>query len=281
MDVDNVQSEFRVILEKPVSEFMTEKVITIGSDASFIDAVRKMIGSNVAGLVVADNSRPIGMFTEQDILAKAPLNMTEARQLAVRHLMGKQLVSVRPDDNLYYAIDLMMENRVRKVPVVMGNSLKGIITQTDVVNALDVFGGHSEEAFAQAGRVCDVMTDTLVTAKADDTLEYMRQSMAEHDVGSVLIVNGQKLIGIFTEHDFAKLMANPFEGIAHVEAGKVMSSPVEMIPHDMNVFAANQLMFDRKFRRFPVLKGNNLAGIVTQSDLAKAMFRFLKLKIRT
>jgi CBS domain-containing protein len=116
-------------------------------------------------------------------------------------------------------------------------------------------------------RIRDVMTQGVVTADADDSLRSVGELMRDRNVGSVVICEHGRPIGVVTDRDLA--LAVVADGIdADGDAGGHASRPLVTGEVDMDIEEAVALMIQHHIRRLPVTDGEELAGIVTIDDLA-------------
>ena len=116
-------------------------------------------------------------------------------------------------------------------------------------------------------RIRDVMTQGVVTADADDSLRSVGELMRDRNVGSVVICEHGRPIGMVTDRDLA--LAVVADGIdADGDAGGHASRPLVTGEVDMDIEEAVALMIQHHIRRLPVTDGEELAGIVTIDDLA-------------
>src|SRR3954453_10970752 len=104
------------------------------------------------------------------------------------------------------------------------------------------------------------MSVRLVTVTPDDTVSHAIARMNDAGVGSVVVCDGPRLAGIFTERDVLRLAADGV-GFADRRVGDVMTRSVLTIGADDDVLAAAQLMSERKIRHLPVVEGENVIGI--------------------
>jgi CBS domain-containing protein len=109
------------------------------------------------------------------------------------------------------------------------------------------------------------MSVRLVTVTPDDSVSDAIARMNEGGVGSVVVCDGPRLAGIFTERDVLKLAATG-EGFAGRRMGDVMTSRVLTIAADDDVLAAAQLMSERRIRHLPVVEGENVIGMLGIRD---------------
>lgn len=111
------------------------------------------------------------------------------------------------------------------------------------------------------------MTQATVSDAADDTLAEASAKMWRQQTGSLLIMDGQKLIGIVTERDVLRTVGEGQDPKA-VSLRDVMTSDVVTVASDLSVREAAQIMFDKWFRHLPVVDaGGSVVGIVSLRDL--------------
>ncbi len=117
--------------------------------------------------------------------------------------------------------------------------------------------------------VRDVMTQDVVTASPEMTAAQAGKKMVEHKVGSVIIVEGGKPVGIVTESDMvAKVIFNNLKP-SSIKLEQLMSKPLLTIKSSDDVNDAVLKMAQRKIRRLPVVEGegDTLVGIITDTDV--------------
>ena len=111
------------------------------------------------------------------------------------------------------------------------------------------------------------MTQGVVTADAGDSLHEVGRLMRDRNVGSVVICESERAVGVITDRDLA--LAVVADGIEpSEEAGVHASRPLVTGDVDMEIEEAVALMVQHRIRRLPVTEDEELAGIVTIDDLA-------------
>jgi CBS domain-containing protein len=113
----------------------------------------------------------------------------------------------------------------------------------------------------------------VVTASPNDSLASVARSMAEHNVGAVIITENHRPVGIVTDRDLA--LALGARGTSpQTPVVRVMTTPVETINQDEGVFAATEAMRTSRARRLPVVDDDGLlVGLVTLDDLLRLLSR--------
>jgi signal-transduction protein with cAMP-binding, CBS, and nucleotidyltransferase domain len=115
----------------------------------------------------------------------------------------------------------------------------------------------------KTGHVVAVPTEAPV-------LEVIRL-MAEHHIGSVLVMQGDTLVGIATERDYARKVILQGRSSSDTPVGQIMSSPVVSVtPHD-TAQTCMQMMTNRRIRHLPVLVDGRVIGMISIGDLVKAV----------
>jgi CBS domain-containing protein len=116
-------------------------------------------------------------------------------------------------------------------------------------------------------RISEVMTQDVVTAEVDDSLHRVGELMRDRNVGSVVVCDGGRAVGVITDRDLA--LAVVADGIDTADsAGEHASRPLVTGEVEMDIEEAVALMVQHRIRRLPVTAGESLAGIVTIDDLA-------------
>jgi CBS domain-containing protein len=133
------------------------------------------------------------------------------RPLRVRDWMTREVATVRRNDRLTLADDLMRLGRVRHTPVLDDHSdeLVGIVSQRDLfrgalARALG-YGAHAQDRVLATLVIKDVMTTDPVTISPDATLADAARLMEGRKIGCLPVVEDGALVGILTESDFLRL----------------------------------------------------------------------------
>jgi len=127
-----------------VRELMTAEPITVAPETSVVDARHLMATRRIRHLLVMDGARLVGIVTDRDIRLNLPspatslsvweLNYLLAR-LAVKEVMSRTVVTIGPDREAAAAARIMVEHKIGALPVLDGERLVGIVTETDFLRA--------------------------------------------------------------------------------------------------------------------------------------------------
>ena len=119
-----------------VREILDDKghdVLKIDANASVFDAVKLMVDTGVGSVLVTEEGKVAGIFTERDYLRRLTLEGRDDKETSVRDVMSSPLVVVTPDTEIDECMAVMTDRRVRHLPVVEGGDVMGVVSIGDVV----------------------------------------------------------------------------------------------------------------------------------------------------
>jgi CBS domain-containing protein len=95
--------------------------------------------------------------------------------------------------------------------------------------------------------------------------------MAEHRVGALLVMRGEKLVGVLSERDYARKVILQGRSSAQTAVSDIMSSEPITVSPDTDVFDCMRLCTDSRIRHLPVVQGDKVIGVISIGDLVKAV----------
>lgn len=112
---------------------MSRRVRSVSSASNVLGAAKKMARWKIGCLVIVKGQRPIGIITEGDV-SKAVARRLDPSTTPVGFLR-KRLITIGPDEKLEEAAKIMASHGIKKLPVMDGGKLVGMVTQTDIVGS--------------------------------------------------------------------------------------------------------------------------------------------------
>ena len=119
-------------------------------------------------------------------------------------------------------------------------------------------------------KVSEIMSKTLTIVEPEVTLGEAATLMGERHVGSVVVVEDSRLVGILTERDIVRALSREHDAPARPVVEWMSKDPTTASP-DADVKEALRTMVDGGFRHLPVVDGANVVGMVSIRDVAGAM----------
>jgi len=135
---------------KSVKDAMTADVKTAAPSQSLTDVARLMKQEDVGSVPVVDGERLIGVVTDRDIVVRGIADGSDPHAIKAGDIASRDVVTVRPDDDLDAALRLMAQHQVRRLPVVDDGQLVGVVAQADVAHeAKEKDVGHVVEEISR------------------------------------------------------------------------------------------------------------------------------------
>jgi CBS domain-containing protein len=120
---------------------------------------------------------------------------------------------------------------------------------------------------AQASElVSAIMSTKVVTVKSTEKASKALQAMVRHKIGSIVVVEKGKPVGILTERDISTRIAKG-QNVRGMLVRNIMSKPLFTIAPSTEVWQAVEQMVRKDIRRLPVMEGDKLVGMVTERDI--------------
>jgi CBS domain-containing protein len=213
------------------SDVMTRRVITIGADATIMQAVNLMLDNRISGLPVVDpQSNLVGMVTEGDFLRRGEIGTERKRhhwlELLISpgrmaneyvHTRGRKLEEVMTlephtiteDTPLEEVVRMMERYRNKRLPVVRGRQIVGIVSRANIMHAL-VSVAHETKAAAggdaaihdQILAECDKQPwGPLVNAVVRDGIVQLWGTITDERVRQAVVVAAENVAGVKAVHD--------------------------------------------------------------------------------
>jgi len=118
--------------------------------------------------------------------------------------------------------------------------------------------------------VRDIMARNVKTVRTDDTVMAAVSKMNKFRIGSVIVTNNGRPVGIITERNILQRIVEPGLDPTVVRAKDIMSSPLITIDANAAVEEAAQIMARKRIKKLPVVEGGKVIGVVSTSDIVRS-----------
>jgi CBS domain-containing protein len=120
-------------------------------------------------------------------------------------------------------------------------------------------------------QILDEKEPRLLTIAPDASVLDALKLMAERDVGALVVLDGERLAGIFSERDYARKIILFGKSSKETSVSEIMTSKVVCVRPEQTADACMSLMTDKRVRHLPVLSGKKVVGIISIGDVVRAM----------
>jgi len=270
-----------------------KRTIIVSTDTPLLEARSILLRHKIGRLIVARNDKPVGIITEKDLvraiyyLAGKPLEA-----IRVGDFMSRELVTITEKDTIHDCAKLMLSHKISSIIVLKKDgTLAGIITKTDLAS---VFLTQSSTPLL----VSKIMTKKVITVKPADSLLFVESVLINNKISRVVVERKKMPVGIITHRDFipAKMplwikqyadpkevedftsslspyeyKANQLSYLLNFIAADIMTPNPVVIEATDDVSAVALLMIRHGISGLPVVKNSLLVGIITKTDIVKAI----------
>ncbi len=270
-----------------------KKTVTVPKTTTLLDARSILLRYKISRIIVSENEKPVGILTEKDLVKSIySLGNRPIESVKVSEIMTTRLITASEEATLYYCARLMLDNKISSVIILKKDGkLAGIITKTDLAS---VFLTQSTTPL----QVSKIMTKNVITVKPADSLLYVENVLVKNRLSRVVVERNRRPVGIITHRDFipakiplwlrqsgdsreiekyrmaerpSEFNLNQQNYLSTFIAADIMSSnPVTVTATD-DVSEASLLMIRHGISGLPVVKNSLLVGIITKTDIVKAI----------
>lgn len=253
-----------------VGQFASRPVFTVDIHATVMTALKLMSNKRISCVVVLDQEEPIGILTERDVIFASNWVLGQ-NDLLIREVMNKPVLTAGRDMLVSHAREVFREHQIRHLVVLNDRlDMDGIFTQTDLVRALRT------EAFANIPDISRLMSCEVLRVAPDVSARYALSLMARRAVSCVVVVDREQPLGVFTERDVVRLVAEGVD-LTNVSVGAVMSSSLVTAVSTISPTSAISLMQNHSVRRLVVLdSAGQMTGVLTQTDLGRVLDSYVR-----
>jgi CBS domain-containing protein len=249
--------------ELKIQDVMSREVITATMDDTVFSAAKTMSENNVSCIIVLDDEMVVGILTDKDVLKGIAGNDREFHHLPIGDRMSSPVETTTPDSSIIAAGKIMETKGVKRLPVVEAGRLIGIVSQTDITRGLI--------SISPLEAVADIMTTDVATIDTAATIAEAAQRMSSQGISSLIAVHRNDVAGIITEKDLLRRVVALHKDPTEMQVVDVMSFPIVAVPPSYSILSAAKKMDIMRLHRLIVMTDNHVYGIVTQTDISKAI----------
>jgi len=254
-------------MKQTIGKFATHQVFAVEAESTVQEALQIMSDRRISCVIVLSHDEPIGILTERDVVFAANWLLGQP-DLLIKEVMIKPVMTASEDMTVAQAYQVFCQHKIRHLVVLDARlDMVGIFTQSDLVRSLQ------EKAFEGINDVSFLMSPQVLHVAPDVPARYALSLMARRSVSCIVVVDNDQPVGMFTERDVVRCVANRVDlsavSVSSVMSPSVVSTALTATPHDTIV-----LMLKKSIRRLLVVnESGEMSGILTQTDLGRVLDR--------
>jgi isocitrate dehydrogenase len=282
-----------------VAEMMSQPVAMIAAETLVSDALVRMSERGISSLIVMPRAgaQVYGIITKRDIISKVVARNRDPKLLRVADVMSAPIYTIEPHVTLPQCAVRMVELGVRRLTVTHEQQPVGIISDTDIFRAVE---GKRVESFrrnvstearpiihhiskAHGHTAADVMSREVLSIAANATVSQALEMMEAENVDNLLVepsqVSGK--FGIITQRDIVTKVVAREQDPDALTVGEIASTGLITVGPEASIGECSAIMTQRNIRRLPVKVGDQIIGLVSDTDIFAAVEAGAELVIET
>ncbi|MFQ5597511.1 MAG: CBS domain-containing protein [Nitrospiria bacterium] len=250
-----------------LKKLVHREVIKIAPDASVSDTARVMRHFKIGSVFVAEGDSYVGIVTESDLVRKVAAQDC-AGDTIIRHFMCAPLIKIDIEKSVIEANHLMRFNEIRHLGISENDTIVGMISVRDIVR---FFSEDTEGPMHRMGDVYNplevLIHRDIQTIHASASSKAAAEKMAERKIGSLMVTEEEKHVGIVTESDIVRKVISYDLEAALIPVGVIMNTPIIDINIGASALSAVDTMSKKGIRHLAVSEAGNIVGIISIRDL--------------
>jgi CBS domain-containing protein len=246
-----------------ISSVMSSDVVTAEMDETVLSVAKKMVSKGISCVVVAEDKRVRGIFTERDLVRWVAYATDDSGDVTMSQEMSSPVETIPLSAPVLDVAEMMEAKGIKRFPVVAHDKLIGIVTQTDITRGLVLLSPLKS--------ISKIISGDLATVDASQAVTEAARVMSDHHISSVVILRNGSPVGILTEEDVTKRVVAAERDPVKTLVVQVMSSPLHWVATTCSVLSANQKMSALGIRRLVVMDKGEAQGVVSQTDIMRSV----------
>ena len=255
------------MLTNKVKEIMTTQLTSAPVTETISRVVEMMVAADVGRVIITDGDVPVGMFTEKDILKRVVNKTIDPQRTSIRDVMTSPIQAVAEETHILEALGKMYQGNFRHL-LVRGRrgTIVGIISMRRILKIAVELG----QGLSETQTVGEIMSGEVLTVDQECSISTSTELMTQKNSGAVVVTEGRRPKGIFTERDVLKRVINKIPDITQTSVRQVMTAPLISLPQSTHIGEVLAEMYRRDIRNMPIKgDGDDLLGIVSMPDVLR------------
>lgn len=254
---------------KNIKHWMVKNVVTLKEDQTIQEACVQMQKNKIGSVIIMKNDKPIGIFTERDLLTKVVALRKSPEKTKLGEVMTTNMVSATTASTYDEAYEIMNKYNIRHLPIIENNTLIAVVSMRDLLR-YSFFKRINKE------NISAWMVKEVVTVAPNQTVQDACVLMQKYTIGSVIIVKNKRPVGIFTERDLLTKVVVQNKDYSKTKLEDVMTRDIKKATTQSTYKEVYDLMTQNNIRHLPIVEEEALVAIVSIRDLLRFNMRSME-----
>jgi len=255
-----------------IADVMSRDIITVDKDHDLKHILKLMKKHDITKIPVIDEKKLVGIVTDNLIaykLGSRKKREIQAARLHASSVMEKDMDIISPDDKVASILKKVGKPGPTMLPVIEGDDLIGVVTKADLLPLVK-----------SSDTVSSVMKTSLFTVAPDDRVVHARRVMIDNDIARIPVVSEGHLVGMISDMEiafaFAQLkqrfsLGRQKHQLDEFLVKDIMKTPAVWTTPSITIKTAAQIMQKMNVGALPVLKDDDIIGIVSRTDILQTI----------
>jgi len=255
------------MLEQSIHTLINRPLFSLPPEALLSEAIAMMDEHHISCVLVCASRQPVGIVTDRD-LTHLVSKHTIHSAMTVAEVMAHPVIAIHDSCSYFDVMEYFREHRIRHLVLLnQQDEVSGVVTETDVINTLETI-----DLLARIP-VSGVMSDkAVVSVTPESPLREAIDQMNQLNIGSIVVADQGKPVGILTESDIPHLLTQGVDMDSRVDATIISAVPV--ISHTLTSYEALQVLRkDLHHHLIVVNDDGDIAGVLSRSDFTKGLVK--------
>jgi len=260
------------------SDLMTKEYATAHPNDRAIDVGERMYKESLSAVVICEDDDVCGILTKESFLTELDyLKTKDMEDFVVREIMDDDVKNVDPDEDIKLVLDIILEepHKIGRVLVVGTEDVQGIIEKRSIIQ---LYVNELPGRF----RVRDLMEYKPVTVFDYSPLSYIIEELDLNHGKRMMVLRGEKVVGVITALDLAVKIYEDFKRFAHDDtfmetpAEELMTSDPITVETKTDAAEAGKILLEKNIGGLPAIEDGRLAGVITKTNFVKGYKIYLE-----
>lgn len=253
--------------------FMEESLVHVDSKALIKEAALKMRHHSISSILIKDDDKYIGILTDTDLVRKFASKNLNSASIPASQIATKPLITMDVGSHMEEAYECMHTKNIRHLGVTEKDEIIGILSIKDFAN---FYHNKISPEIEEKGEIQYFMKGPIVSIDSGETVLEAAKKMAQQKVGCLLVSEGGKVKGIFSESALTMDVIAAGRPMHTTLLSTVLVRQLITIDHKRTMSDAYTKMRDNNIRHLSISRENKIIGMLTTKDFAN----YYKFKFR-